>query len=938
MTQDLKFTLRFDAKTQQFVGQVRDVDTRIEQLGVTSHHTTRRLKTMARQSDSLIGEFSGLQSQLLGLAGGFAALYSAQDAVHRLGQYQDIRTQISALIGSQQTWAETEQYLMAVSSEHSKVLTDMSGNYARLMSLYDAGLLTMGESRDIFEGMSNVQSQTGASTVQLEQSMYGLSQALASPIVRAEELNQVVEPMPGLLNKLDKAAGLSAGGFRRMMLDGQVTSRFFKETLISALEDYQGAAARTSGNINAMLRDNTNAYSNMVLAYEQPITDSLTPVLKTTGDAFNVIADNADLVSTAIGVTLFTTMGRGAAAATNYTAVKLRLVVADYAQVRAIATKNAAIAAETLAEIRRLEVMKLTGSKLFLLRNGEAQLTALKTKHTAATNTLAAAQSRLNVVSRAGAGLMAALGGPAGIAFMAAGALSYFALSAETAKDATEKLKGEVLNLTEEFEGLNDQGKNVLMYQLGTEASQARQQLVLVQGRIRDLKEEMAFTPPQLLPNKESELVALERDAKNFQQAVEGANQKFAALLANTTDDKWTSPEKPKGDLPPSSDEATKQADRLLANLTRQVSLYGETSEAAKVRYDIEKGALQGINATLAEQLLLQAQLLDSKKADKKKTDKITDFYSESDELQSAWLMRLAMEADMENQAKIQEQYAYEERLGNLSQSFQAAYNQAIGDQQLMDALEQEYFANREVLRAQHELNLTQIDRDAASERAENQRAVAMQALSFIEQQSSITTNFLRSAGKEQTGVYRALFAVQKAAAIPSMIIATQEAYTKTLGAFPAPYGQILAESVRAAGYASVGIAAGTAITGMAHDGIDRIPKENEGTWLLKANEMVLNPAQADNFRWMVNMMQQMKSMQIAATGAAAMSARSGGTPVTVNVTGVNKEQVSATAKMNNGQLEIDMVITEAVTRTQQALLKDADNGGDYVTKLREVL
>ncbi|WP_115206346.1 tape measure protein [Vibrio parahaemolyticus] len=31
--------------------------------------------------------------------------------------------------------------------------------------------------------------------------MYGLSQAIASPIVRAEELNQVVEPMPGLLNK-----------------------------------------------------------------------------------------------------------------------------------------------------------------------------------------------------------------------------------------------------------------------------------------------------------------------------------------------------------------------------------------------------------------------------------------------------------------------------------------------------------------------------------------------------------------------------------------------------------------------------------------------------------------------------------------------------------------------------------------------------------------
>jgi len=51
-----------------------------------------------------------------------------------------------------------------------------------------------------------------------------------------------------------------------------------------------------------------------------------------------------------------------------------------------------------------------------------------------------------------------------------------------------------------------------------------------------------------------------------------------------------------------------------------------------------------------------------------------------------------------------------------------------------------------------------------------------------------------------------------------------------------------LAGVVRATGYASVGIMAAQTIQGMAHNGIDNIPRE--GTWLLDGGERVLNPQQ----------------------------------------------------------------------------------------------
>ncbi|MFC2998051.1 phage tail tape measure protein, partial [Acinetobacter sichuanensis] len=48
-----------------------------------------------------------------------------------------------------------------------------------------------------------------------------------------------------------------------------------------------------------------------------------------------------------------------------------------------------------------------------------------------------------------------------------------------------------------------------------------------------------------------------------------------------------------------------------------------------------------------------------------------------------------------------------------------------------------------------------------------------------------------------------------------------------------------MSTAIRALGYASVGLIAGQTIAGMAHDGIDNIPRE--GTWLLDRGERVVD-------------------------------------------------------------------------------------------------
>ncbi|MCE2597198.1 hypothetical protein K6Y31_20705 [Motilimonas cestriensis] len=224
-------------------------------------------------------------------------------------------------------------------------------------------------------------------------------------------------------------------------------------------------------------------------------------------------------------------------------------------------------------------------------------------------------------------------------------------------------------------------------------------------------------------------------------------------------------------------------------------------------------------------------------KAVKASTAALDAFKATTAALQQEQQRRATLLAVGENQAAVQEAFNYQDRYNALSQQFQAAYEQAKGNHALMNELETGYFASRENLHAIHQANLSQIEADEAARRQEVQQQVAANLLTFTQQQMSITTNALKDAGKENSTAYKVLLAIQKAAALPQMMVATELASVQALAAAPPPYSFALAAAVKTLGYASMGVVAGQAISGMAHNGISSVPRE--GTWLLDQGERV---------------------------------------------------------------------------------------------------
>lgn len=140
------------------------------------------------------------------------------------------------------------------------------------------------------------------------------------------------------------------------------------------------------------------------------------------------------------------------------------------------------------------------------------------------------------------------------------------------------------------------------------------------------------------------------------------------------------------------------------------------------------------------------------------------------------------------------------------------------------------------------DLQYDQSVKDLAQNQFESQMGIWQDLLTRTGTIFSQVAEMVKNTAGESSAAYKAMFLVNQGISIAQALINTEVAATKAMaeGGFIA--GIPMSTAIRALGYASVGLIAGQTIAGMAHDGIDNIPKE--GTWLLDGGERVLNPQQ----------------------------------------------------------------------------------------------
>ncbi|HCI4611881.1 TPA: phage tail tape measure protein [Klebsiella pneumoniae] len=285
-----------------------------------------------------------------------------------------------------------------------------------------------------------------------------------------------------------------------------------------------------------------------------------------------------------------------------------------------------------------------------------------------------------------------------------------------------------------------------------------------------------------------------------------------------------------------------------------------DATEVEKLRFDLSSGRLVGINKEQQIRLEGLATEIDKYNSLSKFRDLQEELLSPEEKLLKTTKERLKVLQDIQGMPGVSQDEAkkaakaitkdsfadmpkftgidsmFGGQLGELRKVDDAQKEQEKWYQNQLDLLEQNRQA-RSDLNEEWDARELELKRKHQDEMNRLDEARNQLMLSSVVDGLGSMVEMTRTAFGEQSDIYKAAFAVQKAAAIAQSIIAIQQGIAMA-AANPFPYNLGAMASVAAS---TAGIVSNIAAVGMAHDGIDAVPET--GTWLLQKGERVTTAA-----------------------------------------------------------------------------------------------
>lgn len=169
-------------------------------------------------------------------AGGIAGINKVLNISDELAS---TKARLNLLVDDGGSLTDLEKKVMASAQRSRTSYMDAASSIAKL------GL----NARDAFESMDEViafqelvnkQFVIGGASVQEQQAaMIQLTQAMASGVLRGEELNSIFEQAPGIIQSIADYLGVSIGEIRAMASEGQITADVVKNAMFAAADDIE---------------------------------------------------------------------------------------------------------------------------------------------------------------------------------------------------------------------------------------------------------------------------------------------------------------------------------------------------------------------------------------------------------------------------------------------------------------------------------------------------------------------------------------------------------------------------------------------------------------------------------------------------------------------------------------------------------------------------
>lgn len=322
--------------------------------------------------------------------------------------------------------------------------------------------LSQGEVASITETVSKAVAMSGATAAQAEAGLFQFGQALSAGTLKGQDLNSVIQQIPGLADAIAKGLGVTTGELKAMGAAGELST----QQVITALRKVR---KQIDSDFDSRIKTVSGSLTNLETAFIQTVGQFDQSVGVTTKLAESIEFVAANLDSAIQAAVLFTgalaigQIGKYSTALLQTGINSAKNMLSHYNEAKALYAKatasRIAAQAEMSALSAQLQVAQSEKTRFALreqMKAQAAQITALVNAEANAKRNLATANRLASAAAVGLRNVMGLLGGPAGVITIAASALYYFHSQAEEARKSAIDTKAANEQLKESYEGLSE--------------------------------------------------------------------------------------------------------------------------------------------------------------------------------------------------------------------------------------------------------------------------------------------------------------------------------------------------------------------------------------------------------------------------------------------------------------------------------------------------
>lgn len=181
-----------------------------------------------------------------------------------IDKYASLDARLRQVTGSSTAAAAAQQQLVRIANDTRQSYSATIDVFARLARNADQLGLSQRDLVEVTEAVANATRLSSASSASAEAALMQLGQAMASGVLRGQELNSIMEQLPELARAIADGLGVPIGKLREMGEAGELTADKVARALQSQREELAATARQIPATIGQAIQQLTDEFGRLV--------------------------------------------------------------------------------------------------------------------------------------------------------------------------------------------------------------------------------------------------------------------------------------------------------------------------------------------------------------------------------------------------------------------------------------------------------------------------------------------------------------------------------------------------------------------------------------------------------------------------------------------------------------------------------------------------